>query len=184
MKKGAPSFTGKIGDIDWRIVAQFEQRLARTFGQGSIWLCGDSARTTGPIGDQSINAGFAEALDLVSRIFQVRTGEAPDLLNQYGQEYLAEWKQFFEKEKLVDCGGQVNPQVNPWISANREHWVSNLPASGEELAQLLAQLGLRLILPTKKCVKQPEHSNERKTVYAQIYPMTCKTPFIAVPRFA
>jgi 2-polyprenyl-6-methoxyphenol hydroxylase-like FAD-dependent oxidoreductase len=143
VKNGAPSFSGKIGEIDWSMIVRFERRLAHTFGKNSIWLCGDSARTTGPIGVQSINAGFVEAHELVSRISQVRSAGYKgfeEALSGYGQKYLSEWKDTFANEGKLQCG----EKVNPWIAAHLGHWLSDLPATGSELEQLLGRLDLRL----------------------------------------
>jgi 2-polyprenyl-6-methoxyphenol hydroxylase-like FAD-dependent oxidoreductase len=149
VKNGAPSFAGKIDNINWSMIVRFERRLARTFGKGPIWLCGDSARTTGPIGVQSINAGFVEAYNLVSQIARARSTidqSTAEISVKYGEKYLSEWRKNFESEGKLQSG----EGASPWIIAHQKYWLSDLPATGAELEQLLAQLHLRLPNPKQK----------------------------------
>ena len=140
VRRAAPWFGAVTIDIEGALVARFEHRLAQSFGKGPVWLCGDAARTTGPIGAQSANAGFAEAHDLVSRISQVRAGAAPDLMRGYGEEHLNEWRRILTGNAVISFG----EKVNPWISECRERLVADLPVSGADLVQLLAQVDLGL----------------------------------------
>jgi 2-polyprenyl-6-methoxyphenol hydroxylase-like FAD-dependent oxidoreductase len=140
VKEGTPSFVGRIGNIDSSLLARFERRLASAFGKDSVWLCGDSARTTGPIGVQSINAGFVEAYDLVSCISLLRTGGPTNVLTQYGLRNHAKWKAMFADESTLICGSKAPP----WMNENRVHWLGDLPATGPELKQLMALLDFKL----------------------------------------
>jgi len=64
----APWFTNSLARIDWCTEVSFEKRLAVEFGKGRCWLAGDAAHQTGPVGVQSMNAGFNEALILANAL--------------------------------------------------------------------------------------------------------------------
>jgi len=49
----APWFKAKINAVKWRTIVRFERRLATGFGHGRLWLAGDSAHLTGPVGIQA-----------------------------------------------------------------------------------------------------------------------------------
>jgi 2-polyprenyl-6-methoxyphenol hydroxylase-like FAD-dependent oxidoreductase len=140
VEKHAPSLTGTIPSITWSIVARFEQRLARSFGSGRSWLCGDAVHTAGPIGVQSTNAGFREAYDLVSAISQIRSGESLDRLDKYGHERLVEWRQM----RGLDTNVEIELQENTWVADHKSEILKHLPGTGPEIEQLLALLHLKL----------------------------------------
>ncbi len=150
VRRGAPTFSDRRIDIAGSTVVRFERCLARSFGRNTIWLCGDAAHATGPIGAHSVNAGFLEAYDLVSRISQVRAGRPNELLQRYGDEHLARWQQILTGTQAMYCG----METNPWVLAHRKSLLEDLPGTGAELTQLLSQLDLRIMdlndkLPTQ-----------------------------------
>src|SRR5206468_12569090 len=57
----APWFTAAVKKITWCTEVAFQHRLAMSFGRNRCWLAGDAAHQTGPVGVQSMNAGFREA---------------------------------------------------------------------------------------------------------------------------
>jgi 2-polyprenyl-6-methoxyphenol hydroxylase-like FAD-dependent oxidoreductase len=130
IKKRVPSLSGKISRIDWTMNLQFEQCVARTFGAQPIWLCGDSAHSSGPLGWQSVNSGFIEAYELISEISNALSVGADEKLSLYGKRS--------KNEVAIVSGGAAIP----WVADNREHWLSDLPGTGAELDQMLAQLNL------------------------------------------
>jgi 2-polyprenyl-6-methoxyphenol hydroxylase-like FAD-dependent oxidoreductase len=132
-------FASRAGDVGWSVEVRFERRLAGSFGRGRVWLAGDAAHLTGPAGMQSMNAGLAEAHELASSIARIRAGEAGlDQLDAYGRERLDEWS------FLLGRRGGLRPVVaaSEFVARNVTRLLSCLPAIGEDLAPLAAQLGL------------------------------------------
>ena len=137
----APWFASKIGSIKWSSVVRFERRLASGFGQGRLWLAGDSAHLTGPVGVQSMNAGLAEARDLAATIAGVlKDGASPANLDQYNQRSLETWKQLHGQKG----GLQPGAATDPWVASHAAELLSCLPATGSRLNVLASQLGLAL----------------------------------------
>ena len=135
----APWFTSSIDRIDWRIVVRFERRLAASFGRGRLWLAGDSAHMTGPAGIQSMNLGLAEAHDLANALHGIlRRGASESLLDAYNRKWNANWKQLHGLDGSLHAG----PDADPWITGHGASLLSCLPAHGDRLAGLLAQVGL------------------------------------------
>lgn len=135
----APWFQGSIGEIQWRAQVPFEQRLANAFGKDRIWLAGDSAHMTPHAGILSMNVGMREAFDLVERLSTQRDDPARQAaLRDYNQHRLAEW------EHLLDLDHHISAvdQTARWVLGHRSNLIGNIPASGETLTELLAQLHL------------------------------------------
>jgi 2-polyprenyl-6-methoxyphenol hydroxylase-like FAD-dependent oxidoreductase len=121
----APWFEANVDEINWRILVRFERRLATAFGQHRVWLAGDAAHATGPLGMQSMNIGFREARDLAEIIAKVLHGGASlEALDCYNRERRTEWQHL-----LGLAGGD-----------RRNRLALCLPASGERLASLVEQL--------------------------------------------
>jgi 2-polyprenyl-6-methoxyphenol hydroxylase-like FAD-dependent oxidoreductase len=136
----APWFQATINLVKWRSVVRFERRMATGFGQGRLWLAGDSAHLTGPVGVQSMNAGLAEAHDLAFVLASVlRDGTQPAMLNAYNQRSLDVWKQ------LHGAAGELQPgpAADPWVASHASELLSCLPATGPRLNVMAAQLGLK-----------------------------------------
>lgn len=132
-------FSGGIEGITWRTVIRFERRLANRFGQGRMWLAGDSAHLTGPAGVQSMNTGLFEARDLAATLARIlRQGASPRELPDYGARWTARWRQLHS----LDGGLRARPDADPWIGGNAGRLMSCLPAHGEALAPLAGQLNL------------------------------------------
>jgi 2-polyprenyl-6-methoxyphenol hydroxylase-like FAD-dependent oxidoreductase len=124
----APWFRAEIGAIEWTAIALFERKLAMAFGDGRVWMAGDAAHLTGPLGSQSMNVGLREAEDLAGRLARVlRPGAAAGLLDDYNASRAAEWRSLF--------GGDTG------YGTRRALLLPCLPASGADLEALLRQLG-------------------------------------------
>jgi 2-polyprenyl-6-methoxyphenol hydroxylase-like FAD-dependent oxidoreductase len=123
----APWFRGDIGVIDWTAVGLFERKLTTSFGAGRIWMAGDAAHLTGPLGGQSMNVGLREADDLAGRLVRVlRPGSPAGLLEQYDTSRAAEWRSLF--------GDHAQD------GSRRSLLLPCVPASGHDLESLLGQL--------------------------------------------
>lgn len=136
-----PWFTGKIGEIEWKLVIRFERRLAERFGTGRVWLTGDAGHMTSPVGVQSMNIGLREAHELATYVADGLEGKpgADVHLHDYGQQRLAEWRKIFGIE-----GGLGPSEMTPeWLRPHVGELVLALPASGSGLDPLVGQLGLQ-----------------------------------------
>jgi 2-polyprenyl-6-methoxyphenol hydroxylase-like FAD-dependent oxidoreductase len=133
--------TAVPGAVSWGTVIHFERQLARRFGKNRVWLAGDAAHVTSPLGSQSMNAGLVEAADLAERMAQVaRSGSGRDVLDNYGAEHSREWHKLLG----VNVGFDLLPHAPPWLAAHARSLVPALPASGVELEAILERIGLRL----------------------------------------
>ncbi len=137
--KRAPWFEGSIGDLDWSVAVQFERRLAGSFGQGGVWLAGDSAHLAPPVGVHSMNLGLAEAHELAVDLVDVlRHGGTEQALEDYGRKSRETWLALFAAEE----GAVETPRADPWVAERAGRIVASLPAAGDDLAWLARQLGL------------------------------------------
>lgn len=135
-----PRHQNTVDCVDWGTVIQFERRLSRGFGKRRVWLAGDAAHVTSPLGSHSMNVGLFEARELAQRIANsIRDGSSRHL-ERYGAEREREW------HKLFGLNVQFNllPHAPRWLAAHARRLVPALPASGPELTDVLAKLGLRL----------------------------------------
>jgi len=136
IRERAPWFEPVPRQLCWGALADFPQRVARRFGSGRIWLAGDAAHSTSPLGFQSLNRGLCEASQLATIIADTGHGESrrgrPFELFELEQQ--AEWKRLIE-----------TPVIGSASLSNAEgaRLVPCLPASGSDLDTLMAQLGLR-----------------------------------------
>ncbi len=132
-----------LGDctVQWASVMHFERRLSRRFGRGRVWLAGDAAHVTSPLGNQSMNVGLFEAYDLTRRMEDcLRANRAPSVLERYGSEREREWHKLLGVNVTFD----LLPGAPSWLAAHARHLVPALPASGPDLLEILRELGLRL----------------------------------------
>jgi 2-polyprenyl-6-methoxyphenol hydroxylase-like FAD-dependent oxidoreductase len=137
----APWFTGSIANLSWRTIVRFEKRLASRFGEGRIWLAGDSAHLALPVGVQSMNLGLLEANDLAGVFARIIAGEAPAVeLEGYNQRWTATWRQLHG----LQGGLRATSGTDPWIRDRADRLMACLPAHGAALEQLAAQLGLEV----------------------------------------
>lgn len=137
----APWFTGPVSGLLWKSVVRFERRLANGFGRGRMWIAGDAAHLTGPIGVQSMNLGLQEAHDLAGTLAGIlRRGESPATLNAYGARWMAAWRGLHGFTGSL-CAG---PDTDDWIRNRASILMSCLPGHGQGLAALAGQLGLSL----------------------------------------
>lgn len=133
-------FDPRIDELNWTAAATFERRRSSGFGRKRIWLAGDAAHVTGPIGAQSMNVGIREAHDLAERCSAlIKTDGNLDSLEEYAAERRDEWM------SLQDMSG-VNPMsdASPWAREFAARILPCIPASGADLDELLEQIGLQI----------------------------------------
>jgi 2-polyprenyl-6-methoxyphenol hydroxylase-like FAD-dependent oxidoreductase len=138
----APGFSAKPTQIYWSTLALFERRLARSLGNGSVWLAGDAAHQATPVAVQSMNSGLVEAHELAARISKIqRAGGAPSLLQEFATETRQAWRW------LLGDGSSVRalPGADPWVHKTGARILACIPASGEDLEPLLNQIGLTTV---------------------------------------
>ncbi len=137
----APWFETDSGTVDWLTTVSFQRGLAERFGRGRVWLAGDAAHGTSPIGVQSMNVGFHEAYDLVRRMTDIlRKNASFELLRYYNEERSREWKMLLGITNRL----RTRPDTPAWAQRLALRLVPSLPASGRDLNALLEQVGLRL----------------------------------------
>jgi 2-polyprenyl-6-methoxyphenol hydroxylase-like FAD-dependent oxidoreductase len=132
IRERAPWFEPVPEQLCWGAVAPFEHAQVARFGEGRIWLAGDAAHSTSPIGFQSMNRGFCEARGLADAIarelFEGRPGNNP--FGHFEKEQQAEWVRLFG---LYPRNAPTQWHVSELAPC--------LPASGEDFEALLDQLG-------------------------------------------
>jgi NADPH-dependent dioxygenase len=139
IRSRASWFPAANGEIHWSSVVRFDRRLVDSFGHGRIWLAGDSAHLTSPVGVQSMNAGLSEAEDLARRIAEVlRSDGSLDLLGEYNDRQRMAWR------ALMNLDDDLRPTTaaTEWVQGRAVRILSSIPATGENLSTLLAQVGL------------------------------------------
>jgi 2-polyprenyl-6-methoxyphenol hydroxylase-like FAD-dependent oxidoreductase len=141
IRERAPWFDANPEQLCWGALAPFEHRLTQRFGQGRIWLAGDAAHSTSPIGFQSMNRGFSEADKLSSLIagslFQ--KGYRDERFEQFERDQQAEWVRLF---------GLWQSAMVPW---DPTELAPCLPASGADFDALLEQLSASVPATARLC---------------------------------
>jgi 2-polyprenyl-6-methoxyphenol hydroxylase-like FAD-dependent oxidoreductase len=128
-----------IESCSWGGVAEFRHALVTHFGVGRVWLAGEAAHLTGPLGVQSLNVGLDEASELALHI-------ADDLRRPssvgFGSDYNA--RRTLQWQELLGVSERASPSARSpaWAWRNLSRILSCLPASGRDLDDLLDQLRL------------------------------------------
>lgn len=132
LRERAPWFEPVPEQLCWAAIAPFEHAQVQRFGEGRIWLAGDAAHSTSPIGFQSMNRGFCEARGLADAIASELFGRAPeaDDFRRFESEQQAEWVRLF--------GLYPRNAPSPW---HVSELAPCLPASGDDFEAMLDQLG-------------------------------------------
>jgi 3-(3-hydroxy-phenyl)propionate hydroxylase len=140
----APWWTASPTQIYWSTLGMFERRLARSLGNGGVWLAGDAAHQAPPVGVHSMNSGLVEARELAARISRIQhSGGPPSLLQEFATVTHETW------QCLLGDGEKARalPSADPWVRQNRSRILACVPASGDDLEQLLGQIGLTAAPP-------------------------------------
>jgi 2-polyprenyl-6-methoxyphenol hydroxylase-like FAD-dependent oxidoreductase len=140
LQEQAPWFRGNVGGIRWRMMVRFERRLVESFGRGRVWLLGDAAHLTGPIGVQSMNAGFLEAVELADAIAAALQGKGSSVaFENYDERRRRLWQQLLGVTPALTASAGTDP----WVADRTDRLVSCIPAFGADFARLAAQIGLQ-----------------------------------------
>lgn len=141
LEKRAPWFDGSIGEFRWRMIVRFEKRLATTYGKDRIWLAGDSAHITGPIGMQSMNVGIFEGRELANRICDLIEDKADEsVLTEYCGERRLEWRALMGLSTSLE----ESAAADPFVHENMDRLLFCLPATIKNLPEYVHALGLEL----------------------------------------
>ncbi len=135
----APWCTARPTRIYWSTLGLFERRLARSFGNGGIWLAGDAVHQATPVGVHSMNSGLIEARELAVRMSRIQHAGGPaSLLQGFATATHEAWRW------LLGAGEKVRalPAADPWVQQAGARILSCVPASGDDLEPLLGQIGL------------------------------------------
>jgi 2-polyprenyl-6-methoxyphenol hydroxylase-like FAD-dependent oxidoreductase len=135
----APWFMSGVKEITWCTDVVFQHRVAKSFGHGRVWLAGDAAHQTGPVGAQSMNVGILEAESLAGKLWKaLHDDTGMTSMESYNAERLKEWR------SLLGMTGGLRPgsTAPSWVAERCGRLLSCIPGSGEDLAQLAKQLGL------------------------------------------
>jgi 3-(3-hydroxy-phenyl)propionate hydroxylase len=136
----APWFKFDSDAIGWSIEVRFERRLAASFGRDRVWLAGDAAHLTGPVGMQSMNAGLREAADLAEHLAtNLREGAGSEFLEAYGRDRLAEWRFLLGKSGRLETARETPA----FVSENADRLLACLPGTDGGFNALAAPIGLR-----------------------------------------
>jgi 2-polyprenyl-6-methoxyphenol hydroxylase-like FAD-dependent oxidoreductase len=136
-----PWFRSEVKGIRWTTAVLFERRLADSYGNGRVWLAGDAAHITGPVGGQSMNVGLLEAVDLSLALTDaLRKPEAADRLEDYGRKHHEAWQGLLGLTGVPEAG----PNCDPWVAERAARILPCLPASGADLEGLLKRLDLQM----------------------------------------
>jgi 2-polyprenyl-6-methoxyphenol hydroxylase-like FAD-dependent oxidoreductase len=148
----APWWTARPTQIYWSTLALFEQRLARSLGNGGIWLAGDAAHQAAPVGVHSMNSGLVEARELAARISRILHGEGPSsLLDEFATQMHDAWQRLLNADSVralpETAGAPAARSVrggvgDPWVRQTGARILACIPASGDDLEPLLKQIGL------------------------------------------
>jgi 2-polyprenyl-6-methoxyphenol hydroxylase-like FAD-dependent oxidoreductase len=143
----APWFDGRVGEIRWRIVVRFDSCLASALGRQRAWLAGDAAHMTSPVGVQSMNLGLLEAHELAGTIAGLlRKDRLVPPLDSYNRRWLSVWRSL-----LGLAGGlSAGERTDPWVRRYSDRLLPCIPASFEEIPELLRPLDL--CLPAQEVV--------------------------------
>ncbi len=133
-------FRGTVEQVRWRLVVRFERRLARAWGRGRVWLAGDAAHVTGPVGMHSMNAGLHEAAALADLFAEGARGQPPaEKLAAFAARQTERWR------FLLGLEGSLQPgeTTDPWVARYADRLLACLPAvTPERIAELAGQVGL------------------------------------------
>lgn len=140
LQQRLPWLEPELGELRWAQLTHFERMLADSFGKRRVWLAGDAAHVTSPIGMQSANGGLYEACELARCMSRILTGRATqEALETFDRQRRLEWSVL-----LGDRQGRSQKRSGFWLPENAARIVPCIPAAGCDWNPLLHQAGLEL----------------------------------------
>jgi 2-polyprenyl-6-methoxyphenol hydroxylase-like FAD-dependent oxidoreductase len=139
IRSRAPWFDSEIEELHWTATVVFERRLVDRFGRDHVWLAGDAAHITGPVGAQSMNVGLRESYGLAERFSAVVKGEAQtEAMRSFEDERQSEWSRLLGGADVL----RTSANTPAWAAKYAGHIVPCVPASGPDLQLALRQIDL------------------------------------------
>ncbi len=138
----APWCTARPTQIYWSTLGLFASRVARSFGNGGVWLAGDAAHQATPVGVHSMNSGLVEARELAAGMSRIlRGGGSAPALEEFATRTHEVWQGLLGASPT---GREVRalPGADPWVRQTAARIRACVPASGDDLEPLLRQIGL------------------------------------------
>lgn len=135
-----PWYSGEVDRYSWCGVAEFRRALVDRLGSGRIWLAGEAAHLTGPLGVQSLNVGLDEADELARGIAEALRDPR---VNGFGREYEAKRRQQWRELLGLEERAAPSARSPDWARRHVSRLVACLPASEADLDDLMDQLRLR-----------------------------------------
>jgi 2-polyprenyl-6-methoxyphenol hydroxylase-like FAD-dependent oxidoreductase len=132
-----PWYAAELERCAWCGVAEFRKALVTRFGLGRVWLAGEAAHLTGPLGVHSLNIGLDEANELASSMADALEDSSS---RDFGPEYDArrglQWRELLGLEQRAEFSSR-SPE---WARRNLSRLIPCLPAADGDLDDLLDQL--------------------------------------------
>jgi 2-polyprenyl-6-methoxyphenol hydroxylase-like FAD-dependent oxidoreductase len=134
-----PWYGAQPAGFEWCGSHDFRPAMASSFGEHRVWLAGDAAHTTGPLGGHSMNVGVQEAHELALRMAESLAEGRGALGARYAAGRRLEWN------RLLGFGPSAPnlSRVPAWVARSMPQLLSCLPVSGDDLDAVLQQLRLR-----------------------------------------
>jgi 2-polyprenyl-6-methoxyphenol hydroxylase-like FAD-dependent oxidoreductase len=132
-----PWYKAELEHCAWSGAAEFRHALVDKFGQGRVWLAGEAAHLTEPLGVQSLNIGLDEGNALALRMADALRHPARQA---FGLDYELKWGRQWRELLGLDDRAVLSARSPDWARRNLRRLVSCLPASDGDLDDLLDQL--------------------------------------------
>jgi 2-polyprenyl-6-methoxyphenol hydroxylase-like FAD-dependent oxidoreductase len=147
-----PFYGDQVSGLEWAGIAEFRRALVQRFGVGRVWLAGEAAHLTGPLGTHSLNIGIDEAAELA-----LRRGDClrHPTRAEFGQDYEAKRTREWRLILGLDAPPSLGPRSAGWALQYLDQLLPCLPASGADLDDLLDQLRLTPSSRPRKMPAQP-----------------------------
>ncbi len=127
-----------VGNPNWLAYFKLHHRMVDKYGDGRVFLCGDSAHIHSPIGGQGMNTGIQDSYNLAWKLALVLKGRSPEsLLDSYNTERHRVGKGVVS---LTDMATKMVGIHNPVLAAIRNKLLGTLskldPVQGKILTTL------------------------------------------------